>query len=97
MLAAGDGFAQRLIVRKAGFVEYDYFAVNDGILDAKAFCGTGQIPVFCRPIVAVAREDAHVMIDDDLAAIAVELDFVNPFVAFGRLLDQGRQQRLDEL
>ncbi|ESZ40829.1 hypothetical protein X730_29865 [Mesorhizobium sp. L103C565B0] len=37
------------------------------------------------------------MIDDDLAAIAVELDFVNPFVAFGRLLDQARQQRLDEL
>ncbi|ESZ40830.1 hypothetical protein X730_29870 [Mesorhizobium sp. L103C565B0] len=23
MLAAGDSFAQRLIVRKAGFVEYD--------------------------------------------------------------------------
>ena len=33
----------------------------------------------------------------DLRAVAVEFDFVNPVVAFGRLLDKGRHQRLDEL
>ncbi len=46
---------------------------------------------------AVAGEDADVMVDDDLGSVAVELDLVDPFVAFGRLLDKGRQQRLDEL
>ena len=42
-------------------------------------------------------EDSDVVIDDDLKAVAIEFDFVNPFVAFGRLLHKIRQQRLDEL
>ena len=35
-------------------------------------------------------------IPHDLRSIAVEFDLMNPSVALGRLLDQGRQQRLYE-
>jgi len=47
--------------------------------------------------VAIAAEDADVLVDDHLTAVAIELDLVNPLAAFGRLVDKGRQQRLDEV
>lgn len=34
--------------------------------------------------------------DGQNGAVAVELDFVNPVIAFGRRVDQGRQHRSDE-
>ena len=88
---------KHFIIRKASFVEDDYLAVDDGALKVKSFRCAGQVSIFRRPVMAIAGEDANVMVDYDLGTVAIEFDLVNPFVAFGRLLDKGRRQRLDEL
>ena len=56
--------------------------------------GLGEVAILGE---TAAGEDTHAVgIPDDLRAVAVEFDLVNSVVPFGRLLHQGRHQRLDE-
>jgi hypothetical protein len=49
------------------------------------------------PVVTAARENLHGLVNDvHLDAIAIELDFVEPTLAAGHLLDRRRQRRFDE-
>jgi hypothetical protein len=49
------------------------------------------------PIVSIAGEDTRpTSLKQQLAAIAVVFDFVNPVLAFGRLIDRRSKLRLDE-
>lgn len=75
---------------QAFVVEDDDFAVDDGVLNVQRFGCCGEVAVFRRSVQPAAGEDAHPAgVDDDLGAVAVELDLVSPSVALGQLGDQG--------
>lgn len=94
---ARDGRAQRMEVGQPGLVCDDRFAFND---EAFRFEGRGFLcerPIFGRPVdFSLGVKPDAVRVLDGLGAIAVELGFVAPTVARGRLLHQIRLRRPNE-
>jgi hypothetical protein len=59
--------------------------------------GTDNRGLAVAPIVSIAGEDTRLaLLKQYLAAIAVMFDFVNPVLAFGRLIDRGSKLGLDK-
>lgn len=82
----------------APLVQDDHLTVQDGGPAQQCGGRIGNPGIVARPVVAPARIGAyHVTLQDELRAIAVVLDFVNPFAALWRLIGQARELRWDEL
>lgn len=98
VLPACDGLSQFPEIGEPSIVQHNDFAVDNCAFRAKAGGLLHQVGVLRGPVMAVAGVDARAgLIDDELRAVAVELHLVNPSVALGRVLDQRRHQRRDEL
>ena len=90
-----EGVLQRLKVGHAIVVGHHHLAVEPGRVEFEFFQRRNLAWHFCRPVMAVAGEQAHVaVIDAGEDAVAVELDFVAP-VAGRRRVHQGGQLRLE--
>jgi hypothetical protein len=76
-----------------------YFRVPGSAIQGEGRLGClDQIAVLGSPIKTSPGENANASaLDDDLRAVAVEFGFMHPVVAFGRLGDQGRHHRRNEL
>lgn len=87
---AVDGFLQRAEIRQPGLIGDDRFTVDDRVLDLEIPRGLNEPGIFARPVRTGFRIDADILgaANDDLGAIAVELDLVNPVLTLGRLGDQ---------
>ena len=71
--------------------------INDCRLAAEVGSGTDDRGIAVAPIIAVAGEDTRLpSLKQDLAAIAIVFDFVNPVLPYGRLIDWGSKLGLDE-
>jgi len=91
---------QRLKTRYAIAIEHHRFAVEPGAFDVELFECLHLLVELCGPIVACAREHLErtglcVSVDASQYTIAVELDFVCPFIAGWRGVDERRQLRLE--
>jgi hypothetical protein len=74
------------------------FAVEIGLARAKRRHGRGDRRISMGPVEAGARQQPHVAaIEARMHAIAVELDFKQPLVAFRRHVDELGQLRRDPL
>jgi len=81
----------------AGQLGQDHLSVEDGGAGGQFLGGRDDRPVSVRPVEASPREGADAAsVEDQLSTVAVVLHLVNPVAAFGRLLDKGRQHRLDK-
>ena len=82
----------------ADLVEYDHLAIDVGRAAGQSFRGLGDRPIFVRPVMAAAGERPRfARLEHNLRPIAVELQLMQPVLAFRRLADQGRLHRLDEV
>lgn len=98
VLPAGDRLAQFREVGQALVVEHNDLAVDDRAFGAEACRLLHQVAIFRRPVMPVTGVDpGAVLVDDELRAVAVELDLMNPVFTLRRLLHKGRHQWLDEL
>jgi hypothetical protein len=94
-----DGVLERCEIGKTGFIGNDSLAVDVRILDIKLSRRFDQPCKFACPVRTGFGEDANILgaVDDDLGAVAVELDLVNPVVTLRWLSDQlgdhGRNKR----
>src|SRR5580704_2533516 len=84
--------------RRPAFIEDDNLAVKDGRLNGQRFGGAGDGRHAMGPVEAFAGEEAcaarsAMFVDVDLDAVAVELEFVQPIVATGRLRDRDGELR----
>ena len=75
----------------------DHLAIKDRRLGWQLRGLVRYVLISLRPVVTAPRVDGRLAaIDDDLAAVSIVFDFVNPSVALWRSLNQRRQLRLDE-
>jgi hypothetical protein len=82
--------AQRLEVRQAGIAVHRRFAVHDQLVCRERFGRVCDLAELIGPIVAAARVDCDpLMMDMELCAVAVDLDFVQPSGNIGRAIAQG--------
>ena len=78
------------------FIHGDDLAVYKGAR-WEPFTRTGDIrELLCEKVFSPGPERHAGRIPSSKTAVAVELDFVEPFLAFGQLVDQSRIHRLDE-
>jgi hypothetical protein len=75
-----DGFLERAEIGQTGLVGNDSLAVDDRILDTEISRRFDEPFKFVCPVRAGFGEDADILgaVDNDLGAVAVELDLVNP-------------------
>jgi hypothetical protein len=74
------------------------YAVEIGLCRRQRCHGRGDRRVFVRPVEPGAREQPHgAMIEARMYAVAVELDFVQPLIAFWRRVDELGQLQPDPL
>jgi hypothetical protein len=88
---------QRGEVRKAFVGRDNHLAVEDDAMCHQLAGGRDDVAEAVGPVVTAAGKHAGARVAlVQLGAIAVELDFVNPVVAGGRLGMQRRERRFDE-
>jgi hypothetical protein len=86
-----------LKVRQAGVAQYGGFPVDDQVVRRQCLRRLRDLVELLRPVIAAAGIDADPAVANvQLRAIAVDLDFMQPFGALGRLLAQRRVAWLDE-
>ena len=94
--AVGDRILQRAEAADAALVEDDDLAVDYGVFAGQRVERLRHVAVTLGPVEAAAREKPGLaVVDDGNGAIAVELDLVQPFLALRRLVDRGRELRLE--
>ncbi|MCY1436910.1 hypothetical protein D9M71_530500 [compost metagenome] len=81
-----EGVLQRLEVSHAILISYHHFAIEPGRVDTERAQG-GNLPGhLAAPVMAVAGEQADVLaLDAGQDTVAIELDFVAPVAAGGRI------------
>ena len=73
-------------------------AVEIGLTRAERRHGRGDRRIFMRPVEPGAGQQSHrAMIEPRMHAVAVEFDFVQPLIAFGRRVDELGELRRDPL
>ncbi len=82
-------------------VEDHDLAVEDSGVDGKFSGGFRNVAHPMRPVETLAREKTRSFlsvfsVDVDLDAVAIELQLMQPVIAFGRLLDRRSQRRRDK-
>src|SRR5215217_6110848 len=85
-------------VGQAGLIDRDGFAVDDEVFRLDRFRLTGKLDVSAGPIITVPGDQPDaVLVLDELCAVAIELDLMQPTVAHGWRVDKFRLHWLDEL
>jgi hypothetical protein len=75
----------------------DHFAIDDGGARIALRGIRGDLAEAFGPVVAPARKNLDpAVLEMNLDAVAIELDFVNPARPIGDLIDRGCQGRFDE-
>jgi hypothetical protein len=91
------GRLKRLEVGSAVAVLDNGLTVNDCRLAVELASSSDNAGIAVAPIMSIPAKDAHLAaIKQHLRAVAIVFDFVNPMLAFGRLIDRGSKLGLDE-
>jgi hypothetical protein len=89
-------FFERVKVGKAFRHSNDHLAIEDESVLGQRAEGSHEIAETIGPVISATRKEADALMDVALEAIAIEFDFVQPFIAIRRPRGKRRQLRLDE-